>query len=124
LALLWELLLNLHVQSELHKVGGFASMGSVPVTNAEHVHRLSLLYVGCQNESILVYFVWVAWLEANSGSKGKLFDHVLWLNVAQMSRVWRCRPLHRSQGRQEVIELLGRVSRCDWHRILLGLQSR
>lgn len=91
MALLREALLDLQVQSILHKVCSIPTLFTVTITDAKHVHRLTLLDIGRQDKSILIDFVRIADLVAHTCCESKLLHHVLLFDVREMWSPWRSR---------------------------------
>ena len=88
-----EPLLDLEVQGVFNEIRGVTPVLTMSITNAKHVHWLPLLDVRRQDECILISFLWILRLKADSCSERELLDNVLRLDMGQMRRVWRCYSL-------------------------------
>ena len=105
------------MQRELGEVSGFASERTVTITNAEHVHRLTLLNVRSQDKRVLILLVRIARLAANSSGKCKLLYDVFLFYLRDVRCIRRSGSL---QGFFKAVvsvgEALTSILEADWSR--------
>ena len=76
-----EALFDLEVQGVFDEIRGVTPVLTMSITNAKHVHWLPFLDIRRQNKGILISFLRILRLKADSCSESELLDNIFRLDM-------------------------------------------